>query len=225
MKVAKYTRWAVLEAEESARTRLERAIAGWGQCAGLFSDPDECLAYLSDHRIEVLFANAPPTFFDRLPYQLQRIALGSSDQALEHAQQGIDGFILTPIRDAAVQLQLQRLDRHTQPPQRLWVRQDSRWLLIDPAQVRWAEHRERQVYLYGDQLQFIYPGILAQLHQLFPQWLRIHRHLLIAPHWVTDLGEQGVKLDGYLTRLPVSRRQRSAVRAAVLSCQHGLMRR
>lgn len=215
-------RWIIVEPDAQARARLERLIGSWGQNAGLFSDPLEGVESAHQIPLELIFGPAETGFFGRVPPGIQRIALGHPEQALAMAQQGIEGFLPRPFQPADVMALLARMDQWQSAPHRLWVMQDGRPVLIHTADVYWIEHHDRQVTLHTLLGPFQSLNTLTQLQAHCPNWLRIHRHLLIAPQWVTDLGDQGVRVTGCDRRLPVSRRQRHALRRAVLARQHGV---
>lgn len=215
-------RWIIVEPDAPTRDRLERLIGHWGQNAGLFSDALEGAEYTHKQPVELVFGPADPGFLGMLPAAVHRIALGRAEQALAVAQVGVDGFLTKPFQPADVMALLTRMDQWASAPHRLWVSRDGRPVLIPTHEVYWIEHRDRKVTLHTAVGEFQALNNLTELQAHCPSWLRVHRHLLVAPQWVTDLGEQGIKVQGCPNRLPVSRRQRGLVRRAVLARQHGV---
>lgn len=223
---AEYTtnplRWVLIEADPRIRERLERALNRWagGVGVGLFEQfDDDVVQALSP---QVIFAPADPELWNQVdthPGSIRwRIALGREDSdAQAMAERGIDGYLRWPFASEKLLALTARLDGEARRPDRLWLKDGERWCLLDTWDVQFCEVKARQLWVHTRHGPMQFFGSLASLEQRFPQWLRIHRKLLVAPQWVTDLGEQGLKVEGCDSRLPVSRRQRASVFKAVLS--------
>ena len=223
---AEYTtnplRWVLIEADPRIRERLERALNPWvgGIGVGLFEQFDAgAVDALSP---QILFAPADPELWNQVDAQpgpiRWRIALGRTDSdARIMAERGIDGYLHWPFASEKLLALTARMDGQARRPDRLWLKDGERWCLVDARDVQFCEVKDRQLWVHTRYGPMQFSGSLASLEQRFPQWLRIHRRLLVAPQWVTDLGEQGIKVEGCASRLPVSRRQRARVYKAVLA--------
>ena len=223
---AEYTtnplRWVLIEADPGIRERLERGLNRWagGMGVGLFEQFDADLVQAVSP--QVIFAPADCELWNQVDAQPSlirwRIALGRDDaDARAMAERGIDGYWHWPFAAEKLLALTARMDGEARLPDRLWLKDGERWCLLDARDVQFCEVKARQLQVHTCHGPMQFPGSLAYLEQRFPQWLRIHRKLLVAPQWVTDLGEQGIKVEGCETRLPVSRRQRARVFKAVLS--------
>lgn len=223
---AEYTtnplRWVLIEPDLRIRERLEGALNRWvgGMGVGLFDHYDADV--IDPLWPQVIFAPAEGELWNQVDAQARqvrwRIALGRDDSgARAMAERGIDGYLHWPFSSEKLLALTARLDGEARRPDRLWLKDGERWCLLDACDVQFCEVKERQLWVHTRHGTLNFPGSLAALEQRFPQWLRIHRRLLVAPQWVTDLGEQGIKVEGCDRRLPVSRRQRARVYKAVLS--------
>ena len=223
---AEYTtnplRWVLIEADPRIRERLERALNCWagGVGVGLFEQFDtDVVKVLSP---QVIFAPADRELWSQVdmhPGPIRwRIALGRADSdARAMAERGIDGYLHWLFASEKLLALTARMDGEARRPDRLWLKDGERWCLLNACDVQFCEVKGRQLWVHTRHGPMQFSGSLASLEQRFPQWLRIHRRLLVAPQWVTDLGEQGIKVAGCDSRLPVSRRQRPRVFKAVLS--------
>ena len=200
---AEYTtnplRWVLIEADPRIRERLERALNRWagGVGVGLFEQFDaDVVKALSP---QVIFAPADPELWNQVEAQSGpirwRIALGRDDaDGRVMAERGIDGYVHWPFAPEKLLALTVRMDGEARRPDRVWLKDGERWCLLDARDVQFCEVKERQLQVHTRHGMLHFPGSLASLELRFPQW-------------VTDLGEQGIKVEGCDSRLPVSRRQ------------------
>ena len=222
-------RWCIAEPNRASLERLDRLLGHWPAGVGVarLAEPTDIPALLQTTPAEIIFGPSEPGFWQSIKgHAAARIALGgSAEDAEQAAEQGLDGYLARPYRMEKVAGLCARLSEQLSSPTRLWALDGAEWRLIDGAQIRCAEYKDRQTWLFTGQGRFKFPHGLQALHRLRPDLIRIHRHLLIAPQWVTDLGQQGVRIEGHPSRLPVSRRQKKEVTLRVLQADYGLMPR
>lgn len=219
-------RWVAVQSDAIHLERLDRLLSDWPGGVGCqrFTQPAHALEWLAMHPCEVIFGPADLSFWHQIPSKPARVVLGQSARDCElAAEYGFDGYIARPYRAEKVIALCARIAHQYATAHKIWAKEGDQWHLIDAEQIRFAEVRNRKTWLFTGHEPLLFPQGLARLHEQVPALLRIHRHLLIAPHWVTDLGQQGVRVDGHPLRLPVSRRQKKDVMRRVLQADHGLM--
>lgn len=214
------------------------------QVAGVATNGFEALRFLEQTKVDVVLLDIRMPGMDGIELAQHLTRMDGAPRVIfitaydEYAVNAFElnaiDYLLKPVRAQRLETALQKarsavpvkrevLDQLAEPRRHFAISERGRITLIPVADVRFLKAELKYVTARTAEREYLLDESLVQLEQEFAErMIRIHRNCLVARAAVEgferdEAAEQWlVRLAGLLERLPISRRQWPAVRAAVL---------